>query len=254
MRLLNKVALITGAGSGIGRATSLLFAQEGAKIAAVDIDLVSAQQTVDTLMADGGVGLAIEADVSRANDAQRMVAATVAELGRLDIVFNNAGIFRHGTVIDTEESEWDRVLNVNLKGVFLVSKYALPHLIANGGGSVINTSSTSGIRAFQHQAAYDASKAGVILLSKQMAIDYAPQMVRVNYLVPGLVDTAQSRGAMEALGNRGDADELWEQITGPLGRAGTADEIAKAALFLASDDSSYMTGAGLVIDGGLTAS
>jgi NAD(P)-dependent dehydrogenase (short-subunit alcohol dehydrogenase family) len=254
MRLPNKVALITGAGSGIGRASSLLFASEGAEIAVVDIDLVSAQLTVELLVAAGGNGVAIEGDVSRAIDAQRIVESTVAEFGKLDIVFNNAGIFRHGTVVDTEESEWDRVLGVNLKGVFLVSKYALPYLISNGGGSVINTSSTSGVRAFQHQAAYDASKAGVILLSRQMAIDYASHNVRVNYLAPGLVDTAQSRGAMEALDNQEAATNLLDRITGPLGRVGTADEIAKAALFLASDDSSYMTGAGLVVDGGLTAS
>jgi NAD(P)-dependent dehydrogenase (short-subunit alcohol dehydrogenase family) len=254
MKLLNKVALITGGGSGIGRASSLLFAREGAKVAVVDIDPSTADQTVALLRGAGGNGVAIAGDVSRAVDAERMVRVAVTTFGGLDIVFNNAGIFRHGTVVSTEEADWDRVLDVNLKGVFLVSKYAIPHLIANGGGTVINTSSTAGVRAFRRQAAYDASKAGVVLLSRQMAVDYAPDNVRVNYLVPGLVDTAQSRGAIAALGNQVDAETLWDEVTGPLGRVGSADEIAAAALFLASDDASYMTGAGLVIDGGLTAS
>lgn len=253
MKLAGKVALITGAASGIGRASALLFAREGANVAAVDVDGAGAEATAARIRGGGGAAIPIAGDVSLARDAERMVAATLDAFGGLHILFNNAGIFRHGTVVETDEAEWDRVLAVNLKGVYLVSKYALPHMIVGGGGAVINTASTAGLAAFYHQAAYDASKGGVVLLTKQMALDYARHNIRVNCLVPGLVDTAQSRGAMAALGDPARAEELWASITGPLGRVGTADELARAALFLASDDSSYMTGAPLIVDGGLTA-
>lgn len=253
MKLDGKAALITGAGSGIGRASALLFAREGSRVAVVDIDEAAALATTEAIRAAGGAAIAIAGDVSLSRDAQRMAEETVAAIGAVDVLFNNAGIFRHGTVVDTDEEEWDRVLGVNLKGVFLVSKYTLPHMIASGGGAVINTASTAGLTAFAHQAAYDASKGGVVLLTKQMAIDYAPHRIRVNCLIPGLVDTAQSRGAIAALGDPGRGEELWAKITGPLGRVGTAEELARAALFLACDDSSYMTGASLVVDGGLTA-
>ena len=253
MKLAGKTALITGAASGIGRASAYLFAREGAKIAAVDVDGPGAAETVAHITADGGSAVAIIGDVSVARDAERMVQETLDAFGSLGILFNNAGIFRHGTVIDTPEEVWDRVLDVNLKGIFLVSKYALPQMIAAGGGVVINTASTAGMKAFYHQAAYDASKGGVMLLTRQMALDYAPHKIRVNCLVPGLVDTAQSRGAMADLGNDARGEELWAAITGPIGRVGTADDLARAALFLASDDSSYMTGAPLIVDGGLMA-
>jgi NAD(P)-dependent dehydrogenase (short-subunit alcohol dehydrogenase family) len=253
MKLAGKVALITGAASGIGRASAFLFAREGATIVAADIDAAGAQATATRIREDGGQAIAVAGDVSVAGDAERMVAASVEACGGLHVLFNNAGIFRHGTVVETEEAEWDRVLAVNLKGVFLVSKYVLPHMIAGGGGTVVNTASTAGVNAFYNQAAYDASKGGVVLLSKQMALDYARYAIRVNCLVPGLVDTAQSRGAIAALGDPVRGEELWAKITGPIGRVGTAEELAKAALFLASDDSSYMTGASLIVDGGLTA-
>lgn len=253
MKLSGKVALITGAASGIGRASALLFAREGARVAAVDIDTDGAEATVAQIAAEGGIALAVTGDVSKASDAEQMVKTTIDAFAGLHVLFNNAGIFRHGTVVETEEAEWDRVLAVNLKGVYLVSKYALPPMIRGGGGVVINTSSTAGLNAFYHQAAYDASKGGVLLLTKQMALDYARHGIRVNCLIPGLVDTAQSRGAMAALADPARAEDLWKTITGPIGRVGTADELARAALFLASDDSSYMTGAPLIVDGGLTA-
>ena len=173
MKLGGKVALITGAASGIGRASAVLFAREGARVAVVDIDAAGAEATVAEIAAAGGGALAVIGDVSRASDAERMVEATVDAFGGLHVLFNNAGIFRHGTVVETDEAEWDRVLAVNLKGVYLVSKYALPHMIRGGGGVVINTASTGGVNAFYHQAAYDASKGGVVLLTKQMALDYA---------------------------------------------------------------------------------
>jgi NAD(P)-dependent dehydrogenase (short-subunit alcohol dehydrogenase family) len=250
LRLAGKVALITGAASGIGRATAYLFAREGAKVAAADIDAAGAELTATTIQAEGGQAVPIAGDVSVARDAEAMVQATLTAYGGLSILFNNAGIFRHGTVVETDEELWNRVLAVNLTGVFLVSKYALPHMIAGGGGAVINTSSTAGLTAFYHQAAYDASKGGVVMLTKQMALDYARYNIRVNCLIPGLVDTAQSRGAMADLGDDSRAEEMWASITGPIGRVGTADDLAQAALFLASDDSSYMTGAPLIVDGG----
>jgi NAD(P)-dependent dehydrogenase (short-subunit alcohol dehydrogenase family) len=253
MKLDGKIALITGAASGIGRAAALVFAGEGARIAAVDIDAPGARRTVDDIRAQGGNALAITADVSLAGDAEAMIGATLQAFGGLDVLFNNAGIFRHGTVIDTPEAEWDRVFAVNLKGIFLVSKYALPPMIAGGGGVVINTASTAGVKPNVNQAAYDACKSGVVMLTRQMALDYAASNIRVNCLVPGLVDTAQSRGAMAALGDARRAAEMWQRITGPLGRVGTADELARAALFLASADACYMTGACLTLDGGLTA-
>lgn len=253
MRLDDKVALITGAAAGIGRAAALLFAQEGAKVVAVDIDGPGVERTVAQIRERGGASIAIQGDVSCAADAARMVAATMDAFDGLSILFNNAGIFRHGTVVDTDENEWDHVLAVNLKGIFLVSKYALPRMIQRHGGVVINTASTSGINAFYHQAAYAASKGAVVMLTKQMALDYASFNIRVNCLVPGLVDTAQSRGAIAALGDEAQGKEMWAAITGPLGRVGTAEELARVALFLASDDSSYMTGAPLIVDGGITA-
>ena len=253
MKLDGKIALITGAASGIGRAAAMVFAGEGARVAAVDIDGPGARTTVDDIRAQGGSAVAIEADVSLARDAEAMVAAALEAFGGLDVLFNNAGIFRHGTVIDTPETEWDRVFAVNLKGIFLVSKYALPRMIEGGGGVVINTASTAGIKPNVNQAAYDACKAGVVMLTRQMALDYAASNIRVNCLVPGLVDTAQSRGAMAALNDARRAEEMWQRITGPLGRVGAAHELARAALFLASADASYMTGACLILDGGLTA-
>jgi len=253
VKLDGKVALITGAASGIGRAAARLFAREGAQIAAVDIDGPGLAQTVAQIREQGGTAVPIVGDVSRAADAARMVETAIGAFAALHILFNNAGIFRHGTVVETDEAEWDRVLAVNLKGIFLVSKYALPHMIRGQGGAVINTASTAGLTAFYHQAAYDASKGGVVMLTKQMALDYARFNIRVNCLVPGLVDTAQSRGAIAALGDETRGAEMWAAITGPLGRVGSAEELARAALFLACDDSSYMTGAPLIVDGGKTA-
>ena len=252
MRLKDKVALITGAGSGIGERTAILFAAEGARVAVADYDFSKAEKTVATIKGDGGEAVSIQADVARGEDVKRMVADTVKSYGRLDILFNNAGISHVGAVVDTEEEDWDRVLGINLKGIYLGSKYAIPEMIKGGGGSIINMSSIAGLAALVERAAYCASKGGVISLTKSIAIDYIDQNIRVNCLCPGTVDTPLARGIIE---RQPDPEAEIESMMArqAMGRFATAEEIAFAALYLASDESSYVTGSPLIIDGGATA-
>lgn len=252
MRLAGKVALITGGAKGIGRATALLFVREGAKVAIADINHAAGEETVGTIREMGGEAILSVGDVGIAADAQRMVAKTVEVFGRLDILMNNAAIMAHGTVVDTPEEEWDRLLRINLKSVFLMSKYAIPEMIKGGGGSIINVSSGAGVTASWNQAAYDAAKAGVINLSRQMALDFIKHNIRVNALVPVLIDTDQLRGSIARLPDPEGALRARQQSL-PIGRLGRAEEIAYGALFLASDESSYAVGSSLVLDGGFLA-
>jgi len=240
-KLDKKVAAITGAGSGIGRATALLFAEEGAKVAAIDYAPAGGKETVRMIKEAGGEAIFIEADVSKAADVERMVKTTVDTYGRIDILFNNAGIV--GMVAPTAElteENWDRVLNINLKGVFLCSKYAIPVMLQNGGGVIINTSSCQGIGIVRNMAAYNVSKAGIIQLTKTTALEYAPKNIRVNCICPGTIQTPMSEAWTPVL----KTDLLLQ------GRIGQPEEVARAALYLASDDSSYVTGHALVVDGG----
>lgn len=252
MRLAGKVALITGGASGIGRAAALLFAREGAAVAVVDLNDAGGRSVVDQIRGEGGRAIFIPCDVTQAGDCRQAVEQTVAQLGRLDVLFNNAGIIRRATVVDADEAGWDRVMAVNVKSVFLMSKYAVPVMAAAGGGAIVNTASGWGLVGGQKAAAYCASKGAVVLLTKAMALDHGPQGIRVNCICPGDTDTAMLRQEAAQLGEPVDRF-LAGSAQRPLGRLGRPEEIAQAALYLASDAASFVTGAALVVDGGGTA-
>lgn len=252
MRLKDKVALITGGTSGIGEATALLFAREGARVAITGRNPERGAQTVRGIEASGEKAIFIRADVSSASDCQRAVNETVQTFGRIDILFNNAGVYYPQTVLECSEREWDEQINVNLKGTFLMSKAVLPGMIARKSGVIINNASGWGIVGGDHAVAYCASKGGVVLMTKAMAIDHGAQGIRVNCVCPGDVETPMLPADAKMRGLKWE-DYIAGCASRPLGRVGTVDEIAKAVLFLASDDSSFMTGAALVVDGGGTA-
>ena len=251
MRLVNKVALITGAGNGIGRETALLFAAEGAAIGAVDMNEGAVTAVAEEIQGAAGRAIPIVADVAEAASCEQMVATTEETFGRLDILFNNAGIMlpADGDAVSTEEEVWDKTMAVNAKGVYLGCKYGIPALLRSGGGSVINTASfVAVVGAATPQLAYTASKGAVLALTRELAVVHARQGVRVNALCPGPLRT-------ELLMSFLDTDEKKQRrlVHVPMGRFGEAKEMAQAALFLASDDSSYVTGTDFLVDGGLTA-
>lgn len=251
MQLEGKVALITGAGSGIGRQSALLFAREGAKVVVADIKDETGEETVRMIRDAGGEAAFVHADVSKAADVQHMIAFAEERFGKLDVLFNNAGIFhpRDVSVVDTDEEVWDLVIAVNLKGVFLGCKYGIPALLRAGGGSIINTASFVALMgAAVSQIAYTASKGGVLALTREIAVEFARKGIRANALCPGPVQTPL---LAELLSDPAKRQRRLVHI--PMGRFAQAEEIARAALFLASDASSYMTGAALVVDGGITA-
>jgi NAD(P)-dependent dehydrogenase (short-subunit alcohol dehydrogenase family) len=252
MRLKDKVALITGGTSGIGEATALLFAKEGAQVAITGRNAQRGAGVARRIESLRRQPLFVQADVSVASDCQRAVDETVRSFGRLDILFNNAGVFYPQTALECSEKEWDEQIDANLKGVFLMSKFALPILIAQKKGVIINNASGWGIVGGDHAVAYCASKGGVVLLTKAMAIDHGAQGIRVNCICPGDVETPMLPADAKMRGLKWE-DYIAGCANRPLGRVGTAEEIAKAVLFLASDDSSFMTGAALVVDGGGTA-
>jgi NAD(P)-dependent dehydrogenase (short-subunit alcohol dehydrogenase family) len=252
MRLKRQVALITGGTSGIGEATALLFAQEAAQVAVTGRNEKRGHAVTEAILNCGGKAIFIRTDVRKAAECERAVRETVRSFGSVDILFNNAGVFYPHDTLACSEEEWDEQIDINLKGTFLMSKAVLPGMIAQGRGVIINNSSGWGIVGGDKAVAYCASKGGVVLMTKAMAIDHGPQGIRVNCICPGDVDTPMLPRDAEARGLR------WEDYTAgcanrPLGRVGTAGEIAKAVLFLASEDSSFMTGAALVVDGGGTA-
>jgi NAD(P)-dependent dehydrogenase (short-subunit alcohol dehydrogenase family) len=247
--LANKVALITGAASGIGRATAQLFAREGASIAIADLNATAAKTLTKEITSTGHRAIFEPTDVTSEPDCRRIVERTLNEFGRIDILFNNAGIIRRATVIGLNEQDWDRVMAVNVKSIFLMSKHVIPVMEKAGGGSIINTASGWGLAGGAKAAVYCASKGAVVLLTKAMAIDHGPQKIRVNCICPGDTDTAMLRTEAQQLGEPGD-NFLKEAAHRPLGRVGKPEEIAQAALYLASDASSFVTGTALVVDGG----
>ncbi len=251
MKLSGKVALITGAASGIGRETALLFASEGASVVACDIDDQKGADTVLDIEQAGGRALYVHSDVSKAEDCRRMVEQAESEFGALHILFNNAGIMdsRDDNAEVTEEDVWDLTMNVNLKGVFLGCKYGIPALKRAGGGSIINTASfVALLGAATPQIAYTASKGGVLSMTRELAVIHARENIRVNALCPGPLRTELLMKFLDS-----EAKRQRRLVHIPAGRFGEAAEMAKAALFLASDDASYVTGTEFVVDGGITA-
>ena len=252
MRLTNKVALITGGNSGIGKATAILFAREGAKVVITGRSEQRGRETVEEILKTRGTAHFIRSDVRLPEECRRAVEEAVNLFARIDILFNNAGVFYPHTAVDCTEEEWDLTIDINLKGTYLMSKYALPIMIAQGNGVIINNSSGWGIVGGHEGAAYCAAKGGVVLLTKAMAVDHSRQGIRINCICPGDVNTPML--VEDAKLRRMDwKDYLASAADRPMGRVGTPEEIAKAALFLASDDSSFMTGSLLVVDGGGTA-
>ena len=247
--LAGKRALITGAASGIGRATALLFAREGAAISIVDLDEAGGQAVAQTIGDEGVPAVVIPCDVTQGAECEQAVQQTIGELGGLDILFNSAGIIHRATVLQTTEPEWDRVMSVNVKSLFLMSKYAIPIMAEAGGGVIINVASGWGLVGGPKAAAYCASKGAVVLLTKAMAIDHGGQNIRVNCICPGDIDTPLLRDEARQLGEPMDRF-LVQAAERPLKRIGAPGDVAQAALYLASDVSSFVTGAALVVDGG----
>jgi NAD(P)-dependent dehydrogenase (short-subunit alcohol dehydrogenase family) len=251
MRLKGKVALITGGGSGMGRAASLLFAREGAKVAAIDVTEASAAETARMIKAAGGEAISLRADVSDSEDARAMVEETVRAFGGLDVLYNNAGIEgESGFIAQLSEEAFDRVIAINLRGVWLGMKYALPRIVERGGGAIINTASVAGIVGIKGASAYCAAKAGVIAMTRVAALEYGRYNVRVNCICPGVIQTPM----VDRIAGPGGVKPRFIERSSVFNRVGNADEIAHTALFLASDEAPFATGAPFIIDGGWVAS
>jgi NAD(P)-dependent dehydrogenase (short-subunit alcohol dehydrogenase family) len=250
-RLAGKVSLITGGGTGIGRGTALAFAREGAKVAVAGRRMDKLQEVVSEIRAAGGEAIAVACDVSRAVDAQNAIRKTVEAFGKLDVLVNNAGVLSVSTIEEIAEDEWDRLIGANLKGPFLMCRAALPEFRKAGGGAIVNVGSVLGLVAMKKRAAYCASKGGVTLLTKAIAIDHGHENIRANCICPSIVETE----LVSQLFNTPDGDRVKRErlATIPLGRMGRPADIAELAVYLASDESSWLTGAAIPLDGGLTA-
>jgi NAD(P)-dependent dehydrogenase (short-subunit alcohol dehydrogenase family) len=247
MRVNGKVAIVTGAGSGIGRASACALSREGARVVVVDLNGDAARQTCELIRTSGGTAVSCPVDISTAGGAEEMISRAVFEFGALDVLHNNAGIAVRGTITEQDEEDWDRCVRVNLKAVYLGSRRAIPRMLERGG-SIINTSSVTGLIGFRNRSVYAMTKAGIVSLTRSMALDYARSGIRVNCICPGFVRTPLIE---QLLQNPEKAKRL--TAIHPLGRLGTPEDIAHAVVFLASDESAWMTGQTLVVDGGLSA-
>lgn len=250
-RLVEKVAIVTGGSDGIGKAIALTFARQGAKVVIVGRDESKGKKALDELRRVGEA-VYFKVDVSDSQQVRRMVDDTLQRYGRIDILINNAAVCPPGDVVTTTEADWDQVIDVNLKGVFLCSKYTIPHMQKNGGGAIVNIGSINSLMAMENEAAYDASKGGVLMLTKATALDFAKSNIRVNCICPGAIETPMLTSSLNtARDPKAARDSLIQKH--PLRRAGTPEEIAQAALFLATDESSFITGATIPVDGGILA-
>lgn len=253
MRLKNKIAIITGAGSGQGRAASVLFSREGAKIVACDWKPELGDETVQQVKSDGGEAIFVRTDVSSSKDVQNLINTAVKTFGRIDIIYNNAGVgfsspLSMADVLNTPEEDWDRVIAINLKSMYLTSKFGIPELIKTGGGSIVNTASIAALIGSEAAHAYTAAKGGMVALSRALAVEFGPKNVRVNCICPGAIDTPMIAPVVDPLKKSGQPFML-----SPIRRLGTPEDIALCALYLASDESSFVTGATFVVDGGFIA-
>ena len=251
MKLPGKCAIITGGTSGIGKSTALLFAREGARAAIVGRNESRGRETAAAIIKEGGEAIFVKADVSKSSDVRRMVDETIQAYGRIDVLFNNAGVNPVGTALDTPEEVWEQVIGVNLTGVFLCCKYVIPHMLKHGGGVIINMGSVNSFMAWENEVAYDASKGGVLMLTKATALDFAKKNIRVNCICPGVIRTPLLQKILDESRDPKIEEALAQKH--PMNRIGLPEEVAKVALFLASDDSSFMTGEAVPVDGGLLA-
>jgi len=251
-RLSGKVALITGGGTGIGRAIALAFAREGASVAVAGRRLEKLREVINEVHKEDAAGLAMECDVTRARDVERAVQGTVERFGRVNVLVNSAGTLHVSTVEGISEEEWDRVMTVNVKGPFLMSRAVLPEFRKCGGGVIVNIGSVLGLVAVKDRAAYCASKGGVTMLTKAMALDHAHENIRVNCICPSIVETELVKGVFDQ-SEQGQALRKARVATIPLGRIGQPADVAETAVFLASEESSWLTGTAIPLDGGVTA-
>lgn len=251
MKLEGKVAIITGATDGIGKAIALKFAKEGAKVMMVGRDEAKGRAALEKVR-ECGEAVYFKADVSNSSQVKKMVEETIQRYGRIDVLVNNAAVCPPGTVVNTSEELWDHIIDVNLKGVFLCSKYAIPHMQQNGGGAIVNIGSINSLMAMENEAAYDASKGGVLMLTKAIALDFANANIRANCICPGAVETAMLQASLDVSPDPTKARE-WITQKHPVRRTGRPEEIAEVALFLATDASSFITGATIPVDGGILA-
>ncbi len=253
MRLKDRVALVTGGGTGIGKATALVLAREGAKVVVTGRRKGPLEETVSAVESAGGKAIMVEGDVSKAGDATGTVKKTLNTFGRLDVLVNNAGVnYRPGGTVETDEDGWDVVMDINVKGIYLASRAAAPEMRSGVGGSIINIASIFGLVGSAEAVAYCASKGAVVNMTRSMALDLAGRKIRVNCICPGVVDTPMAREWIE---KQGDTEAVVKELSAlhPIGRMGEPEDIANACLFLASDESSWVTGAVLPVDGGFTA-